>query len=238
MANFSDPNQFLAKHGAQGPSPGGVLACLLPNQTLTWFPVATLVTNADGSQVSESMLLAGIRMPGQWLLTKGPREFGWEERKGWGMTGATLIPTGDPLLHAEFDIKIWNNLDAYAYRQLLKTVLKKPAYAVIQSSSYTGLGIVQQQLNDVNVSSVVIGTVTPLYNPLVSSGGRGPWTAKCGLIEYRKVIPAIATPTTTYTGNGPPTPSAQDNNDVVTQQAKARFAASGRGLIQAATGNP
>jgi hypothetical protein len=177
-------------------------------------------------------------MPGQWLLTDAPRVFGWEVRKGWGLTGASVIPVGDPLTILKFDIKIWNNLDAKIFRNLLKTLLKKPAGLLPGSTSTAGMGIDFLQAKDLGIVSVVVQMVTALINPLVTSGGKGPWTAKCELLEYRKPTAAIKTPTTTFPDQGSPNPSAKDNLDKEIQVAGQQAQAAAQALAQALSGGP
>src|SRR5580698_1854550 len=217
-----------------------VLEALLPNPTVTRFPIPRLVTSSGpaGSFTSESFMMGGVLMPGQWLLTSCPRVYGWQIQQQYAMSGATVVPIGDPLLKAKFKIKIWTSADAGLYRQLLKTTLRKPVGLVPGSTTSAGLGIDQPQLNDVGVTSVVVWSVTPLMNPLVESGGRGAWTAECELLEYRQPIPALPKPSQTIPVKKTPAPTAQDAADVEIQKLSQVFGQAGSTLATQLTGGP
>lgn len=178
------------------------------------FPYPKLITSAGpaGSFVSEGPTINGSPMPGQWLLTRATREFGWQEQKANFMTGAFLVPIGDPLMPIEYDVKIWNSGDAGVYRGLLKSLLKKPVTVVPGSASSTAaLGIDDPSLKDLNVSKVVVLSASALLNPLLSSGGKGAWTAKVTFKEYRPARPALPIPDQNIPDPGAVTPSAFTN---------------------------
>jgi hypothetical protein len=210
-------------------SDGNVIDALAPDAKSSNFPLPRLVTSfgPGGVFCSEGPVVNGQQMPGQWLLVGAKRIFGWEQRQASYMTGATLVPTGDPLLWVRYDVRIWNSGDAMIYRNLLKGLLKKP---VVQISSTTGLvttnaataalGIDDPSLKDVGVTQVVVASVTPLYNPLKTSGGRGPWTAEVEFIEWRKPRAALAIPDQTIADPGPVTPAAV--NMVAQEQANVQ----------------
>lgn len=218
-----------------------VLSALLPDPRVTHFPVPNLsqsISLSSGALCIESFTLASIQMPGQWILIDCPREFGWDIRMGYGMTGATVVPIGDPLASPEFLVNIWNDSDAAIYRSLLKTILKKPVGLIPGSTTAAGMGIDQPQLKDIGVTSVVVKRVSPLINPLVTSGGRGPWTAKVQFLEYRAPIPALPKPSQSIPDKAPPTPSASDLIDVETQRLTKGFTSAAGGLVQALLPGP
>jgi hypothetical protein len=191
-----------------------LLDALRPDPKRTNFPVPRRVLGTGGAYQCESFFLTGVPMPGQWLLTECTRTFGWQVQKGYGLTGATLLPIGDDPLTAKFSVKIWESTGAAAYRQLLRDTLRKPVGLIAGSTSSAGMGIEHPQLNDMGVVAVVVKSVTPLMNPLVTSGGKGPWTATVEFYEYRAPIPALPKPNQATPDRAPPTPSAQDLQEV------------------------
>ncbi len=210
-----------------------------PDPTVTLFPVPTLYQPESpgiGANTYESFSLASIPMPGQWVLTDCTRVFGWQIQQAFGLTGATVLPIGDPLLKAKFAVKIWTNADAQQYQLALKTVLRKPAYAVPGAAVTAGMGIDQKQLLSVGVDTVVLWSVTPLINPLVTSGGKGAWTATVEFLEYRAPQPAIAKPSQKIPDKAPPMPSAQDAADLETVRLRAEWAAAGGRLTKTIAG--
>lgn len=217
-------------------SPLNLLDALQPNASRTLFPVPPLIQ--PGGITSESLSLSGINMPGQWLLVDATRVFGWQMLKCAGKSGATLLPIGDDLMTFKFAIKIWTSLDAQVYRTALKTVLRKPAFAIPGSTVSAAMGIDQPQLADLGVRAVVVKSVTPLMNPLTTSGGKGPWTATVEFWEYRKPVDAIATPSQVTPDKAPPTPTAQNAAELEIKKAAAEFAAHSSRLAQSISGGP
>jgi hypothetical protein len=222
------------------PLPYGMLDAVAPDPSKTYFPAPKLVRQEGNGivSVSESFNLSGTLLPGQWLLVDCEREFGWQIRAGNFLTGATVVPIGDPLLVAVFKIRIWTNVDAQYFRKLLKTVLRKPVGLSPFSTTSAAHGIDQPQLVDLGVKNVVVKSITPLMNPLVESGGRGAWTSTCKFLEYRPPIAALPTPSTVYPDKAPPTPSATDNiakeNAALAATVKEKAAA----LVAAVSGGP
>lgn len=221
-----------------------VLDALAPDASKSNFPFPRLVQSfgPGGSFTSEGPIINGQAMPGQWLLMDAQRVFGWEERGGNYLTGATLVPKGDPLLLAKYSIRIWSSADAGVYRKLLGTLLKKPVIqisgvaGIVQTNASTAvLGIDDPSLKDIGITQVVVWSVTPLFNPLVTSGGKGPWTASVELKEYRKPIPALPIPDQAIPDNGAVTPSAfnmaQQENGNITQGTKDLQNATARALL-------
>lgn len=208
--------------GAKGiqDSVSNVIDALAPDATQSRFPYPSLVTSfgSSGVHVAEGPVINGQVMPGQWLLQELTRVFGWEMRQGNYLTGATLVPSGDPLVKVKYQIKIFNDADAGTYRQLLKTILKKPliqvtgtSTGIIQTNTSTAaLGIDDPSLKDMGITTVVVSSVTPLFNPLVHSGGKGAWTASVEFWEFRTPIKALPIPDQTISDPGAVTPAAYD----------------------------
>lgn len=221
-----------------------VLDALSPDASKSNFPYPRLTQSfgPGGTFTSEGPTVNGQAMPGQWLLMDAVREFGWEERVGNYLTGATLVPKGDPLTVVKYSVRIWASSDAGVYRKLLQTTLKKPVIRVtgtaglISTNASTAvLGIDDPALKDLGITQVVVASVSALLNPLVTSGGKGPWTASVSFKEYRKPIPALPIPDQVIPDNGAVTPSAfnmqQQENANITQGTKDLQAATARRLL-------
>lgn len=203
------------------------------------FPYPTLVqTSGPGlpSITYEGPTINGIPMPGQWLLTRAVRQFGWQEQQANFMSGAFLVPKGDPLMHVEYEVRIWESGTFGIFRQLLQTVLKKPIISLGAALPVAAaLGIHDPILKDLGLTNVVVDFVDPPKNPLVTSGGKGAWVGKIGFIEYRKPIAALPVPDQTIPDPGAVTPAASSN--LATAQASvaagsnARQAAAARALV-------
>ena len=216
-----------------------LLEALQPDWHKTAFPIPRLVRSSGpgGTFTSESFCLAGTTMPGQWLLVDCTRVYGWQIQKGYGLTGATLLPIGDDPLVAKFAVKIWTSADAGVFRDCLRTVLRKPINLIPGSPSSAGLGIDQPQLKDMGVTAVVVKSVTPLMNPLVQGGG-GAWTAGVEFYEYRQPLPALPKPNQTTPDRSPPVPSAQDLLDTENAKLAASFSSKASALALQLSGGP
>jgi hypothetical protein len=182
------------------------------------FPYPNLVQSSGPGRPSytfEGPKINGLNMPGQWLLKPVARVFEWQKVQANFMSGAYLRPTGLPLATIEYEVRIWESGTAGVYRQLLGTLFKKavtvvPGAGAIQgTASSAALGIDDPSLKDLGITQVVVESVTNLVNPLVTSGGKGPWTASVVLIEYRPPafkLPPV--PDQTIPDNGALTPAS------------------------------
>jgi hypothetical protein len=173
------------------------------------YPFSKLVQ--QGGVTCEGPTINGIAMPGQWLLKKARRVFGWQIQQPNFMTGATIVPKGDPLMEIEYEVRIWQDAAMTVFLSLCQSILKKPAIAVSGSAS-SALGIDDPTLKVYNVASVVVAFVDIPKNPLVSSGGKGPWVGSVGFLEYRKPLPALPVPDQTIPDPGAVTPQAASAN--------------------------
>jgi hypothetical protein len=196
------------------------------------WPYPDLVQTSGPGQPSitfEGPTINSIPMPGQWLLSV-VRKFGWQEQQANFMTGAFLVPKGDPLVHFSYEIRFWESGAMGIFRQLLQTLLKKPVLAVpggfIPVSA--ALGIDDRVLKDLGVTTCVIESIEYPKNPLLSSGGKGAWIGKIGFIQYRSPVAALPVPDQTIPDPGAVTPAAA--NSLAAAQASA---AAGAAALQA-----
>lgn len=226
-----------------------LLPALAPDPANTNFPVPRLIQSqgSGGSFTYEGPLIAGQPMPGQWLLTRVTREFGWQQQAPGFMGGAGLVPSGLPLAEIEYSIRIWESGTAGVYRKLLGGLFSKAVVVVPgqnpgtttlahASGSSAALSIDDPSLKDIGITTVVVKSVTPLFNPLVTSGGKGPWTATVVLIEYREPVALPPLLDQKIPESGAVTPSAANNlataNAAVAAGDKARQAAAARQLLR------
>lgn len=203
------------------------------------FPYPSVTQSSGPGQPSltfEGPTINGIPMPGQWLLVKSARVFGWQKQVANFMSGGTVVPTGDPPIDIEYEVRIWESGTMGLFRQLLQTLLKKPVVALGAAvPAAAALGIHDPTLKDLGVTKVVVAMVDPPKNPLITSGGKGPWIAKVGFIEYRKAIAALPVPNQDIPDPGAVTPAAASNlataQAAVTQGAANLQGAAARGLV-------
>jgi hypothetical protein len=198
-----------------------VLDALAPDASKTNFPVPTLLvsTGPGGTFTSEGPLLNGQNLPGQWLLTGSRKVHGWQVIQGNYLLGARLVPTADPVTEVTFAVKVWADADALTFRRMLRNgilskpviTLKNPTNGFVSGfdTSTAVMTIEHPAVNDLSITRVVLASKTPLYNPLVSSGGKGPWTAEITFLEWPgdfRAAPPI--PDQTISDPGAVTPNA------------------------------
>lgn len=159
----------------------------------------------------EGPVINGLPMPGQWLIKKLGKKFGWQEQQGAFLSGAALVPIGDPLVHVIYEVRLWEEAAFAYFRQLLGTVLKKGALSLPGVPASAALGIDDAALKDLGVTSVVVGEIGYPLNPLVASGGKGPWIGSVEFIQYRAPIGALPVPDQTIPDPGAVTPAASAN---------------------------
>ncbi|HLK38682.1 MAG TPA: hypothetical protein VKU41_18090, partial [Polyangiaceae bacterium] len=68
------------------------------------------MTNPLGplSPAVDTITINGVQAPGQWVLQPGGKVYGWQQQKGYALSGATLNPTCDELIEAPFLVRLWD----------------------------------------------------------------------------------------------------------------------------------
>ena len=156
---------------------GGVSLAVAPLPQVTAFPAVNTIN------------LGGNTMPGKWTLHRATKIFGWQQQMGYGLSGAYLLPKGDPLVLAEFRVDFWAHADYLIFRQLKKILLAKAALALPGGIATCALGINHPELNEMGVSSVV---VSELGAAIQQDGGL--WEVRISFLQYRPFSPALAPP--------------------------------------------
>ena len=162
----------------------------------------------------DSITVANVPAPGKWTLLSGPKVYGWEVRKGMYLSGATVVPTGDDLVEAEFLVEIWDPIDFVAFKVFRASFLKKALIGVAGAPVAAALGIDHPELQELGCSSVVVKEINPVLND-----GFGVWTTRVKFLQYRPPQPALGRPDATIPDAAPPIPTAQSNLEREVQQA-------------------
>lgn len=167
----------------------------------------------------DTIVLGVDMMPGVWWLLPGAKEFGWQQQKGTGLTGASLLPIGDPLVEASFLVKFfapadWTKFQPFRIKYLTKPVFN-PATRVAAA-----IGIKHRELNALGVTVVV-----PKKTPWFTNVGKSLWVGQVDFIQYRPPRLAKEAPRNVYAPETGAQPSAAD----VVDQANATNKAGIRG---------
>lgn len=165
--------------------------------------------------ISDVFYLEGVASPGRCRVVGAGTPRGWDEIKGYAQSGATLVPTGDPLSHFSIFVDLWDPAtqmpawNTFASRFLVRSVRLLPGSLVPRA-----LGILHPQLTTppLSIVQVAIEDCSQL-----TEDDDGLWTAEIKMIDYRAIIAALpkakgATPAHTSAA-----PTAEDEADAQIQ---------------------
>lgn len=202
---------------------------------VTEFQVASLAIVQDGLALfdaagssstelpgADSITCGGVLAPGKWTLMRGERVYGWDVRKGTALSGATVVPTGDELVEAEFLVEIWTVADYIAYKLFRSQYLKKALVATPGSPIAMALGIDHPELKELGATSFVVRS-----SPALLNDGFGVWGGTVKFLEYRKPLPALSKPDAAIPDVSTPRPTAQTQTEIELQKAQAQLQALG-----------
>lgn len=172
------------------PGPPGMSDAVQPIPFVTAFPAV------------DSFSIANIPMPGRWILTDATREFGWQIQMGYGLSGAYVLPKGDPLVVAKFRGEFWATSDYKIYTEIRKRILQKGVISL--GIIAAAMGITHPELAALGVTSVV----TLKVHPTIDAGG-GLWIAGLEFLQYRPPAPPPPKPKFVIPDAGVSKPTAQ-----------------------------
>ena len=195
------------------------IACLLIEQdgNTLWNALPPIVA---GFPVADTIMVAGLPAPGKWTLEKGDKTYGWEIRKGAGLSGATVVPTGDDLMEPEFIVEFYDPLDFLAFKLFRTAYLKRALVAVQGSPVALALGIDHPELKELGLSSVVVKSISPVLND-----SYGIWSCKVKFLQYRPPGPALSKPSAAIPDTGAPRPTALNQVEIALQQGQVTLQA-------------
>lgn len=136
------------------------------------------------AQVVSYILLAGVKSPGICEIEGASSARTWDERRGYGLSGATCIFRGVRLAHFKANIRLYSEVDWLGWSQFAP-LLKRPPVGERPKQ----LEIWHPILEDLGI--VAVG-VEELHQP--QQTGDGEWTVVIEFIEYRKLQRALSLP--------------------------------------------
>lgn len=138
---------------------------------------------------TDSLVLGDDRLPGVWHLLPGSKEYGWQEQKGMGLAGATLLMTGDPLVKCQFLVQFFREQDWDDFQPFRAKYFKKPVPSQQGSTKTYALKIQHPELHAVGVDAVVL-----LKVPWWTNTGKGNWVGTVEFSQYRAPVPIKESP--------------------------------------------
>lgn len=159
--------------------------------------------------------------PGKATVIHASRPSGWDERKGYGLSGATLWPKGDPLGKFSILFELWDEDDMAAWSTFYGKYFAPEAKLITPGSLRpAALTILHPVLAQLGLQECVVEGRGPM---LKSEDGL--WSQTIDFIQYRKPKPAPQPSTATIPAAAVPQPTAQSALEKEAQQLSAEFGA-------------
>jgi hypothetical protein len=133
------------------------------------------------------ILLAGQQSPGRAKVAGASSPRNWDERKGYGLSGATIVYAGDGLAKFSVELFFWeeHHFDQW---DLFAELLAKPP----EGQSPTAMDIEHPLLNAKpwNIHSVVVEDV----GQLTEVGDDGEWSVEIKFKQHREAKRSVGKP--------------------------------------------
>jgi hypothetical protein len=189
--------------------PAGLLPTLVPQ-------------NGNGFPAWDYFMIGADACPCQAELVEGGSPRGWDERQGYALSGATLVPTGDHLTPVVFRIKMWDPVQWPAWQTFAAKYLNKSVRYNPGTVTPRALSITHPILNAPPwlVSEVVVDDVT-----VPQQDENGLWTWEIHFHEYRAPQPAPQKPDAAIAAAQEDQPTATDQFEAEMQNLGAQLPA-------------
>lgn len=175
-----------------------------------------------GSFPAQDYVTIGFdRSPGKVTVIAGARPSDWDERKGYGLTGATLWPKGDSLGTFDLLFELWDETDFGPYTTFYNKYFA-PEVKLITPGSFrpVALTIFHPVLSQLGLQECVVTGREPFMKDEF-----GLWSQKISFKQYRKPKPAKTPPTATIPAISTPQPTAQSALEREALALSAEFSA-------------
>lgn len=163
----------------------------------------------------DSFTIAGIPMPGRWTLTDAKKKFGWQIQMAYGLSGAVVIPSGDPLVVAKFKGEFWDAGDYAIYKDVRKKFLNR-GLLVIGGAVACAMGIQHPELKAMGLDAVVVLEIGPAID-----AGTGLWVVTIDFLQYRPPLPVVPKPARKTPDVPPTVPTAKGLQQLEQQKLRA-----------------
>lgn len=134
----------------------------------------------------DHVVLSGQRSPGIAEITGATSPRRWDERRGYALSGSTVIFRGVGLARFKIVLRLLTPEHWAEWATWSQLVQRPPPLERARA-----LDISHPILEDLGIRSCVIETVG---QPVQASQGGGEWSIEIACIEYRRPTPAIARP--------------------------------------------
>jgi|HubBroStandDraft_3_1064219.scaffolds.fasta_scaffold171502_2 hypothetical protein len=193
-------------------------------------------TDGNGNSI-DYVVIGGDRSPGKVTVRGLKQPSGWDERKGYAMSGATLVPSGDPLANFDLFFEFWlvvhrKQWEAFygKYFALAAKLVAGSTASVIGPSGFPvrpnpqAIGVYHPLIQFNKIASCVVTNRGELHND--ETGG---WSQVISLRQYRKPVMALQRPIGTIPSAIVNAPIASTKAEIEIQQ-KSAYVANLRGV--------
>lgn len=159
------------------------------------------------------------RSPGKVTVIHGSIPSDWDERKGYGLTGATLWPKGDSLGTFDLLFELWDEGDYGPYQTFYNKYFAPEVKLITPGSlSPAALTIFHPVLAQAGLQECVVTGREPFLKDEF-----GLWSQRISFKRYRKPKPAKTPPTAVIPAIATPLPTAQSKLELEAQALSAEF---------------
>jgi hypothetical protein len=179
--------------------------------------VAPSMANLPAGPGYDVFYLNGAPCPGLCKLKACNAAQDWDVRKGYGLSWATIVPSGEQLSKVEFSVKIWEGDQWNAFLGFASLYLSRPAPAQPGTTAPKSFGFSHGVASGppFNVDAVVVLDV----NWVEQGDDDDFFMVGISLLEWRPPIPAPPRPDQATPAVESAIPTAQDKLDVQTLAA-------------------
>lgn len=170
-------------------------------------------------------ILSGIPTPGICKISNGAKVLNWDERKGYGTSGAASVFTGDKLARFVMRIEFYDGVRGLSSSDA-RLVWEQELLPVLEAASdgKTAIDFYHPSVSEKPVD--VRAAVPEEIGQLTQEGDL--WTVEVKFLQFRKPQPKIGKPTGSTASKGAET--AKDQTDREIDDALADFNAARGGF--------
>jgi hypothetical protein len=166
--------------------------------------------------------IGGDKSPGKSVIFDVHTPRPWDIRKGYALTGATIVPQGDDLGTFKIRFEFWSGADVPAWYAFAAKYFDKSVRLVPGSNKPKALSILHPMLSapPVRITACVVDDATGLEP---DDDGLGGYHATVSFIQYRAPKPALSPPDAAIPPAANPQPTAEDAADQEIQNKQATY---------------
>lgn len=164
----------------------------------------------------DSVVLGSLATPGRATVVGAGSPRDWDVRKGYGLSGAFVVYTGESLKPFDVIVDLWEDRHWIEW-EVFSKVLEKPRPGVRP----VALGIYHPAISrpPLSITEVVVLDVSQFEQV-----DDGLWSCRITLLPFKKPLPALGKPVAAIPAVAKPAPTAVDAAEIEMQRIQAEIA--------------